>query len=65
MKEDALKNREKLYGIRDQLNTGQISYSEALKLAQPTIDSINKKSREIAKKYGIRPQLVDFHSIMR
>lgn len=63
--EKAVKNREILYGIRDRLFAGQISYDQAKKEAAPIIAEINKKAVELGKKYGVKPQLVSFHSIMR
>jgi hypothetical protein len=63
--EKAVANREALYGIRDRLFYGEISYEEAKKEAEPIINSINEKAVELAKKYGAKPQLVNFQSIMR
>jgi hypothetical protein len=47
------------------LKLGAIDYDKAKKMAQPHIDAINEKSREIAKKYGVKPQLVGFHNFVR
>lgn len=44
---------------------GAIDYDNAKKMAQPHIDAINEKSREIAKKHGIKPRLVAFHNFVR
>ena len=57
--------RGKLYHIRDELFVGNISYDLAKKQAAPYIDAINRKSAEIAKKHGVRPQKVTFQAIMR
>lgn len=65
MKQDAINNRNILYAIRQQLLVGAISYDEAKRQAMPIIDQINDRSREIAKKHGMKPQLVTFGSIMR
>jgi hypothetical protein len=63
--EKALDNRTRLYGIRDRLFYGEISYEQAKAEAEPIIAEINKKAVELGKKYGMKPQLVSFQSIMR
>ena len=63
--EKAMANREALYGIRDRLFYGEISYEQAKIEAEPIIYNINKKAIELAKKHGVKPQLVSFHAIMR
>lgn len=57
--------REELENIRAWMLSGAITREEAKHKAAPIIDEINKKSVEIAKKYGQRPRLVTFASIMR
>jgi hypothetical protein len=47
------------------LKTGAIDYDKAKKMAQPHIAAINEKSREIAKKHGVKPRLVGFHNFVR
>ena len=47
------------------LKIGAINYDNAKKLAQPHIDAINDKSREIAKKYNVKPRIVGFHNFVR
>jgi polyhydroxyalkanoate synthesis regulator phasin len=44
---------------------GAISFDEAKKMAQPHIDAINEKSKEIARKHGVKPRLVRFHNFIR
>lgn len=65
MTSTAAENRDKLYGIRKQMLSGQITYDEAKEQAAPIIEAINAKAKEIAKKHGKRPQLVSFGAIMR
>jgi hypothetical protein len=43
----------------------EITYDEAKKEAQPIIDAINAKNKEIAKKYNKRPSKLSFAAIMR
>ena len=47
------------------LKIGAISYGKAKELAQLHINAINEKSREIAKKHGVKPRLVSFHNFVR
>ena len=57
--------REELENIRAWMLSGAITREEAKRKAAPIREEINKKSVEIAKKYGQRPRLVTFASIMR
>ena len=43
---------------------GAIDFDKAKKMAQPHIDAINEKSKEIAKKYKVKPRLVGFHNFI-
>ena len=65
MNEQAIENRKKINHIKNALDLGWITYGQAQEMAKPTIDSINEKSKEIAKKYGVKPQLVTFSMLMR
>ena len=47
------------------LKIGAVDYDKAKKMAQPHIDAINTKSREIAKKHGVKPRFVGFHNFVR
>lgn len=65
MSEEAKQNRKRINDIRLRLSLGQISYLEARIEARPIIESINLKSKELAKKYKTRPKLVTFTELMR
>lgn len=65
MTNEAKQNREKIEAIKAQLSLGQISYAEAKEQAAPIVNAINLKAKELAKKYGMRPHLVDFAALMR
>lgn len=65
MKEQAMKNRERLGDIKARLSVGDISYDQAKAEAEPIIAEINKKAVELGKKYGVKPQLVSFAALMR
>jgi len=47
------------------LKMGAIDFDKAKEMAKPHIDAINKKSKEIAKKHGVKPRLVGFHNFVR
>jgi len=47
------------------LKMGAIDFDRAKEMAKPHIDAINKKSKEIAKKHGVKPRLVGFHNFVR
>lgn len=65
MKQESIENRRKINQIKNALDMGLITYEEAKEMAKPTVDSINEKAVEIAKKYGVKPQLVSFSMLMR
>lgn len=44
---------------------GYISYEEAKVKIMPYIKAVNKKSKEIAKKYNMKPRLVSMGDYMR
>ena len=46
------------------LKLGVIDFDKAKEMAQPHIEVINEKSKEIAKKYGVKPRLVSFHNFI-
>jgi hypothetical protein len=58
-------NTNELYNIKMWLGSGAISYETAKEMAQPHLDALNKKAKEIAKKYGIKPRLITFTGFMR
>jgi polyhydroxyalkanoate synthesis regulator phasin len=47
------------------LKMGAIDYDQAKEMAKPHINAINEKSKEIAKKHGIKPRLMGFHNFVR
>ena len=57
--------REQLECIKFKFYTGQISYYQAKEEAQPVIDEMNAKGKEIAKKYNQRFKPFTFSSLMR
>ena len=63
--EQAKQNREDIEAIKMALGCGFISYDEAKIEAKPILDRINKKGREIAKKYGKHYYPITFNELMR
>lgn len=57
--------KDKAYIAKFELMHGEITYKEALEMVKPYIDAVNAKSKEIAKKYGMRPKLVNVKSFLR
>ena len=47
------------------LKIGAIDYDKAKKMAQPHVNAINEKIREIAKKHKVKPRIVGFHNFVR
>ena len=60
-----LKYKIKLDEINFLLIKGYISYEEAKQKAQPIIDEMNSKGKEIAKKYNQRFKPFTFSYLMR
>ena len=63
--EQALQNREEIKEIKIALALGYISYDEAKIEAKPILDRINKKGKEIAKKYNKNYYPITFTEIIR
>lgn len=57
--------RLKLAEIKLLFTTGQITYHQAKEKAQPIIDEMNSKGKEIAKKYNQRFKPFTFSYLMR
>ena len=65
IKDKAVRNRDGIERIKRMYNLGQIDRETAKQLAKPFIESINADMKKIAKKYGKKPQSVDFINLMR
>lgn len=52
-------------GARSLYRCGRITRKEAMEDIQPYADAFNEKSKEIAKKYGMRPKLFSVASYLR
>ncbi len=57
--------RNKINEIKIKLITGKIDYYKAKEEAQPIIDEMNLKGKEIAKKYNQKYKPFTFSSLMR
>lgn len=51
--------------IRNLLLTNQIDYNTARKMADPHLEAMNKKAKEIALKFGVKPRTISFAAYMR
>jgi len=60
-----LKPIEELDLIKRKYFSGELTYDQAKRIAIPIIEIINKKSKEIAKKYKQKPKLISFAGFMR
>lgn len=47
------------------LKMGQISLAEAKKRAQPFIDAVNDRAKELAKEYKVNAKLMNVSSFLR
>lgn len=65
MEKQAQENREIINRIKMDLAVGNITYEQAKIQAEPVINRINDKARELARKYNQRPKYVSFGSIFR
>lgn len=63
--QNAISNREKIRNIRMRMFAGEITYAEAKIEAQPIIDEINAKAKELAKKYNTTAPKMSFAAMMR
>jgi len=50
---------------RELLLRGVVSYDTAREHIMPYIDAINKKSKELAKKYKVTAKIISFSSFVR
>lgn len=50
---------------RAKLLYGVIDYKTAKEMTEPYIEAVNAKSKEIAKKYNVRPKLVSVKVFLR
>jgi hypothetical protein len=61
----AMEHKQELDNIKMWLMTSAISYDKAKELAEPHIAAMNVKSKEIAKRHGVKPHLITFYAFMR
>lgn len=61
----ALEHKQEMDNIKMWLHTGAISYEKAQRMAKPHLDAMNEKAKEIAKRLGCKPRLINFSSFMR
>lgn len=57
--------KEQAFIARDSYKAGFISREEAKRLIMPYINAFNDKSKEIAKKYNMKPKTISFIGFCR
>lgn len=62
---DKYKELTELNKIKTSLLMGLITYDMAKEMAAPYLKIMNDISKQIAKKYGVRPKLISFAGFMR
>ena len=60
-----MEHKRELDNIKGWLLTGAITYDKAKEMAAPHIAAMNERSKEIAKKHGVRPKRISFAAFMR
>lgn len=65
LSDKAVYNRNAIQSIRGAMLRGEITLAEARVKAQPIIDEINKRAKEIAKEHGMPFKPIKFTSLMR
>lgn len=65
MTQEVFELREKALAARILYNRGIITREEAKEDIDPYINLVNKKAKEIAKKYNMKPKLVSFSVFVR
>lgn len=65
MTNEALENRKAINHIKNALDLGWMTYDEAKKNAQPVLNRINGRGKEVANKFGKKYNNVTFEMVMR
>lgn len=65
MESEAIQNRQEMYEIKKALALGYISYDEAYTEAMPILNRINRRGRELARKYHRDYKPISFSEIIR
>lgn len=65
MNQDIERLKVEAEGARVLYRAGRISRAEAMEAIGPYAEAFNKKSKELAKKYGQRPRLFQVSSFFR
>lgn len=62
---NAIANQQKIQNIRCRMMSGEISYEQARREAEPVIANINSTAKRLAKKHNLRAKLLSFEELMR
>jgi hypothetical protein len=61
----AIRNRQRIRSIKRRLQSGEITYEQAVIESEPVIESINEHGAIIAKRLGVPYKRVTFTELMR
>jgi hypothetical protein len=53
------------FDLKGRLLTGQVTYDQAIEIAQPILDEMNKKGEMIAKKYGKKYRKITYITVLK
>lgn len=65
MTEETKALKEQAFEAKKNFMIGMLNRDEAKKLIDPYLAAVNKRSKELAKKFNMRPKLVSFTGFMR
>ncbi len=63
--DEAISNRMAIAEIRRRYYSNEITREEAKQLAEPILERVNIRAKEIAKKHDKKPYKIDFTNAMR
>lgn len=63
--DEAISNRMAIAEIKRKYYSNEITREEAQLLAEPVLERVNNRAKEIAKKHGKKPYKIDFTNAMR
>lgn len=61
----SMEHNQEMQNIKMWLHCGAITYEQAKKMAQPHLEAMNEKAKEIARRLGCKPKKFSFAAIMR
>lgn len=65
MTEETKALKAQAFEAKNKFMVGELSRDEAKKFVEPYLEAVNARSKELAKKFNMRPKLVSFSGFMR